>query len=106
MATKIPIPDVQLINLAVILAVQADMRRNPAEACFKYNLCAADVPFFESLGADQLWALVGNLNQCIFQLRPELLRLAIVPPGMAGIMALASRPATKDSIGLSRFPHK
>lgn len=100
MATNVQIPDFQLINLAVILAVQAEIRKDPAVACFKYNVCAADLPLFESLGANQLWSLIGNLDQCIFQLRPELLRLVTVPPGVAGIMALASRSASKESTRL------
>lgn len=87
MSTGVQIPDIQLINLTLLLAIYANVNRDPAAACYQFNLRAEDVSYFKDLGIERIQSLVASVDQCLFTFRKDLLDLLAAPPGLAGVLA-------------------
>lgn len=96
MSTAVQIPDIQLINLTYLLAIVTSACRNPAQTCYRFNLEAADVHYIQSLSIDKIQALVANLDQCLFVVRRDLLRLIDAPAGLASVLSAVRGAPDQD----------
>lgn len=102
MTTQIKISDVQLINLTLLLAIQNSLNQDPTSACYKFHLRTEDMSHMKDLGFEQIQAIVANIDQCLFCLRPELLDILHLPPSLAGILtAVRNTEITSTSINNS-----
>jgi hypothetical protein len=82
------IPDVALINLSFLLALKEAVSRNPAEACYKFNLKQADLPVIRDLGVAAIESLALDINESLVTLRytgEDLLDLIKTPPALRSV---------------------
>jgi len=91
MTTQVQISDVQLINLTLLLAIHSSANKDPISACYKFNLRTEDISRIKDLGLEQIQAIVANVDQCLFCLRPEILDIFRTPPNLAGVLAAVRR---------------
>jgi hypothetical protein len=89
--------DVQVMNLVFLLAIQASLNKDPAEACYKFGLCAEDVALLDALKSlERINGLAGNLDRSAFTLRDDIRELLFAPPGLVNVYA-AVRDASKST---------
>lgn len=75
--------EVQLLNLSLLLAIQASIRRDPVAACYKFKLGAAQAVRLADISPDKVHAFVANLgHESVFLLRPDLFQLMEAPAGL------------------------
>ena len=80
--------NVQMMNLVFLLAIQASLNKDTAEACYKFGLCAEDGPLLEGLKSlERINGLAGNLDRSAFTLRDDIRELLFAPPGLVGVYA-------------------
>ena len=60
MSNTVQLSDVQLLNLSVLMTIQASIKKDPVAACYKFNLRADQAHRVEGLGQQQLQAIVAN----------------------------------------------
>jgi hypothetical protein len=98
MSNMVHLSDVQLLNLSVLMTIQASIKKDPVAACYKFNLSADQAPRVEALGQEQLQAIVANRgHESLFKLREDFWQLLDAPPGLQGPLStvrLAEPPAT------------
>lgn len=88
MSTTVQLSDVQLLNLSVLMTIQASIKKDPLAACYKFNLRDDQAHRVEGLGQQQLQAIVANRGQeSLFKLRDDFWQLLDAPPGLQGPLA-------------------
>lgn len=99
MSTTVQLSDVQLLNLSVLMTIQASIRKDPPAACYKFNLRDDQAHRVEGLGLHQLQAIVANCGQeSLFQLRDDFWQLLDAPPGLQGPLATVHKPETRATV--------
>lgn len=81
------LPNVQYLNMTLMMLLHVAANRDPARAAFVYDLNADDIALLRSISVEEIEALVANVDVCLFKPRPELLELVQSPAGLAGILA-------------------
>ena len=83
MSNTVPLSDVQLLNLSVLMTIQASIKRDPVAACCRFNLRDDQARRIEDLGQQQLQAIVANRgDESLFKLRDDFWPLLDAPPGL------------------------
>ena len=83
MPNAVHLSDVQLLNLSVLMTMQASIKNDPVAACLKFNLSAAQAQRVEGLGQQQLQAIVANrADESLFKLRDDFWPLLDAPLGL------------------------
>jgi hypothetical protein len=100
MATQDPVPDVHLLNLTLLLAIQSSARDNLADTVLRYNLDMKQAVQLRDLSFGAIANLVANLDQSVFTVRPDLVELLNMPPGLAGILAPARGMRQKKKLSV------
>lgn len=84
--TTTSLANVQVMNLVFLLAIQASLNKDPAEACYKFGLCAEDAPLLEGLKSlERIDGLARNLDRAAFTLREDIRELLFAPPGLVNV---------------------
>ncbi len=85
MSNTVHLSDVQLLNLSVLMTIQASLKKDLVGACYKFNLSVDQAPRVEGLGQEQLQAIVANRgHESLFKLREDFWQLLDAPPGLQG----------------------
>ena len=93
MASTPQISDIELLNFLGLHVLQKELGRDSASACYSFRLPAESITILKGLSEAEIATLVGNMGQqCMFQLRPELLACANAPPELAAVLAAARNP--------------
>jgi len=102
MSNTVHLSDVQLLNLSVLMTIQASIKRDPVAACYRFNLRDDQAQRVEGLGQQQLQAIVANRGEeSLVKLRDDFWPLLDAPPGLqvplstvrfAGTLATVSEP--------------
>ena len=72
MSNTVHLSDVQLLNLSVLMTIQAGIKRDPVAACYRFNLRDDQAQQVEGLGQQQLQAIVANRGEdSLFKLRDD-----------------------------------
>lgn len=88
MSDMVNLSDVQLLNLSVLMTIQASIKRDPVAACYKFNLAADQAHRIEDLRQEQLQAIVANRGpESLFNLRDDFWQLLTAPPGLHGVLS-------------------
>lgn len=96
MSTTVQLSDVQLLNLSVLMTIQASIKKDPLAACYKFNLRDDQAHRVEGLGQQQLQAIVANRGQeSLFKLRDDFWQLLDAPPGLQGPLATVRKTETR-----------
>ena len=83
MSNTVPLSDVQLLNLSVLMTIQASIKKDPVAACYRFNLRDNQARRVEGLGQQQLQAIVANRgDESLFELRGDFWPLLDAPPGL------------------------
>jgi hypothetical protein len=83
MSNTVHLSDVQLLNLSVLMTIQASIKRDPVTACYRFNLRDDQAQRVEGLGQQQLQAIVANRGEeSLFKLRDDFWPLLDAPPGL------------------------
>ena len=83
MSNTVRLSDVQLLNLSVLMTIQASIKRDPVAACYRFNLRDEQAQRVEGLGQQQLQAIVANRgDESLFKLRDDFWPLLDAPPGL------------------------
>ena len=83
MSNTVHLSDVQLLNLSVLMTIQASIKRDPVAACYRFNLRDEQAQRVEGLGQQQLQAIVANRGEeSLFKLRDDFWPLLDAPPGL------------------------
>ena len=99
MSNAVHLSDIQLLNLSVLLTLQANIKKDPVAACFKFNLSIDEGTRVESLGQQQLQAIVANRgDESLFKLRDDFWPLLDAPPGLQGPLSIVRFPGTPVTV--------
>lgn len=92
MSNMVHLSDVQLLNLSMLMTIQASVRQDPVAACYKFNLSDTQARRVERLGQQQLQAVVANCgDESLFTLRDDFWHLLDAPPGLQGALSTVRR---------------
>lgn len=94
--------DVEWINLNMLATIHAGLQGDPAAACSRYALDAAQAERLRHMPLDELWSLVLHVGDTtLFPPRADLLTLLAVPHALAGPLALVhhARPLPLRQLG-------
>lgn len=98
MSNTVYLSDVQLLNLSVLLTLQASVRRDRVAACYRFNLSAEQACRVESLGQEQLQMIVANRgHESVFKLRDDFWRLIDVPAGLHAPLSSVRLPEAQST---------
>ena len=93
--------NVQMMNMVFLLAIQASLNKDPAEACYKFGLCAEDGPLLEGLmSLDRINGLAGNLDRAAFTLRDDVRELLFAPPGLVNVYDAVRDSSTSAAVAV------
>ena len=96
MSNTVQLSDVQLLNLSVLMTIQASIKKDPVAACYKFNLRDDQAHRVEGLGQQQLQAIVANRgHESLFKLRDDFWQLARCPSRSPG--SLVHGAQSRDS---------
>ena len=96
MSNTVHLSDVQLLNLSVLMTIQASIKRDPMAACYRFNLRDDQAHRIEGLGLQQLQAIVANRGQeSLFKLRDDFWPLLDAPPGLQGPLSTVRLAETR-----------
>ena len=77
MSNTVQLSDVQLLNLSVLMTIQASIKKDPVAACYQFNLRDDQAHRVEGLGQQQLQAIVANRgHESLFKLARRFLAVA------------------------------
>ena len=109
MSNTVHLSDVQLLNLSVLMTIQASIKKDPVAACYRFNLMDDQARRVEGLGQQQLQAIVANRgDESLFKLRDDFWLLLDAPPGLqvplstvrfAGTLATVAEPRSMPRRG-------
>ena len=85
---NVHLSDVQLLNLSMLMTIQASVEKDPVTTCFKFNLSADEAARIDGLRQEQLQAIVANRgHESLFKLREDFWALLDIPPGLQGTLS-------------------
>ena len=88
MSNTVHLSDVQLLNLSVLMTIQASVKKDPVTTCFKFNLTADEAARIDSLRQAELQAIVANRgHESLFKLREDFWDLIDTPLGLQGALS-------------------
>jgi len=88
MSNTVHLSDVQLLNLSVLMTIQASVKKDPVTTCFKFNLSAYEGARIDGLRPEQLQAIVANRgHESLFKLREDFWDLIDAPLGLQGALS-------------------
>ena len=103
MSNAVQLSDVQLLNLSVLMTIQASIKKDPLAACYKFNLRDDQAHRIEGLGLQQLQAIVANRGQeSLFKLRDDFWPLLDAPPGLQGPLSTVRLAEPRASLANPR----
>jgi len=99
MSNTVQLSDVQLLNLSVLMTVQASIKKDPVAACYKFNLRDDQAHRVAGLGQQQLQAIVANRgHESLFNLRDDFWQLLDAPLGLQGPLSTVRKAETPATI--------
>jgi hypothetical protein len=99
MSNTVHLSDVQLLNLSVLMTIQASIKRDPVAACYRFNLRDDQAQQVEGLGQQQLQAIVANRGEeSLFKLRDDFWPLLDAPPGLQLPLSIVRFPGTLATV--------
>ena len=99
MSNTVNVSDVQLLNLSVLLTIQASIKRDPVTACYRFNLRDDQARRIAGLGQQQLQAIVANRGDVsLFKLRDDFWPLLDAPPGLQVPLSTVRFPGTVSAV--------
>ena len=98
MSNTVHLSDVQLLNLSVLMTMQASVKKDPVAACFKFNLSSDEAARIDGLRYEQVQAIVANRgHESLFKLREDLWQLLDTPPGLQGPLSMVRLPEIQST---------
>jgi len=99
MSNTVRLSDVQLLNLSVLMTIQASIKKDPVAACYRFNVSAVHAQRFEGLGQQQLQSIVANRgDESLFKLRDDFWWLLDAPPGLQAPLSTVHFAGTLSTI--------
>ena len=99
MSNTVQLSDVQLLNLSVLMTIQASIKKDPLAACYKFNLRDDQAHRVAGLGQQQLQAIVANRgHESLFNLRDDFWQLLDAPPGLQGPLSTVRKAETRATV--------
>ena len=88
MSNVVHLSDVQLLNLSVLMTIQANIKNDPVAACYRFSLREEQARRVEGMGLQQLQAIVANRgNESLFNLREDFWQLLDAPLGLQAALS-------------------
>jgi hypothetical protein len=86
--------DVQYVNFNLLMAIHANVQRDPISAAYQFHLTQQQIEKLASLSLEDLESLAANMrNECLFAPRANLEQLLEAPPGLTiALAAVSSTP--------------
>lgn len=83
--------DVQYVNFNLLMAIHANVHRDPIATAYQFHLSSKQIEKLASLSLGELESLAANMrNECLFAPRANLEQLLDAPPGLAIALAAVS----------------
>jgi len=99
MSNTVQLSDVQLLNLSVLMTIQASIKQDPVAACYKFNLRDDQAHRVAGLGQQHLQAIVANRgHESLFNLRDDFWQLLDAPPGLQGPLSTVRKAETRATV--------
>lgn len=103
MSNTVHLSDVQLLNLSVLMTMQASVKKDPVAAGFNFNLSADEAARIDGLRQEQLQAIVANRgHESLFKLRDDFWPLLDAPPGLQVPLSIVRFPGTLTTVAEPR----
>jgi len=100
MASSASLTDVQIFNYFGLNLLQRIVREDRAMAGLMFSVPVSHAADIAHLTDAQMLGIVTNLgDECLFALRPELLRFARAPEGLAASLAAVRQQSTHSESG-------
>ena len=99
MSITVHLSDVQLLNLSVLMTLQASIKQDPVAACYQFNLRDDQARRLEALGHQHLQTIVANRgHESLFKIRDDFWPLLDAPPGLQGPLSTVRLAETRASV--------
>lgn len=98
--------DLQLINVTLLSAIRNCANQDPTDACYKFNIRSADLPYWKNLTTDKMFAIAANMDECLFTIRPDIYEILNLQPQLAALIATARGTGTQRHQPLLANGHK
>ena len=87
MSNSVQLSDVQLLNLSILLTLQASIKADSVAACYKFGIRTEQARRFEGLTHERLQAIVANRgHESVFKLREDFWQLLDAPVPLHGAL--------------------
>lgn len=91
MDKRIHFSDVQYVNLNLLIAMHANVQRDPISAAYLFHLSNRQIEKLAGLSLEDMESLAANMrSECLFAPRANLEQLLDAPPGLAIALAAVS----------------
>ena len=98
MSSTVHLSDVQLLNLSILMTIQASITQDPVAACFRFNLGAHQAARIQRLRQEELQTIVANSrHEALISLREDFWRFLNTPPGLQGPLSMARLAETQST---------
>ena len=86
--------DVQYVNFNLLMAIHANVQRDPISAAYQFHLSNQQIEKLANLSLEDLESLAASMSsECLFAPRANLEQLLGAPPGLAiALAAVSSKP--------------
>lgn len=84
-------PDVQYLNLTLMMWLQVSATQDPALAAYLFDLPLETIEELRSKSVSEIQELVAHVDVSLFKPRVELMSLMKVPAPLAGVLASVRR---------------
>lgn len=89
--------DVQYVNFNLLMAIHANVQRDPIAASYQFHLSSHQVEKLGGLSLEDLESLAANMrNECLFAPRANFEQLLDAPPGLAFALAAVSEEVSEQ----------
>ena len=103
MSNVVHLSDVQLLNLSILMTIQANIKNDPVAACYRFSLRDDQARRVEGMGLQQLQVIVTNRgNESLFHLRDDFWHLLDAPLGLQGALSTVRLADTRVAVTESR----
>jgi hypothetical protein len=83
--------DVQYVNFNLLMAIHANVQRDPISAAYQFHLSNQQIEKLAHLSLEDLESLAANMrSECLFAPRANLEQLLEAPPGLTIALAAVS----------------
>ncbi|WP_170289161.1 hypothetical protein [Massilia sp. YMA4] len=98
MDNQLNLTNVQYVNFNLLMAIHANVQRDPISAAYQFHLSRSQTEKLESLSLEGLELLATAMHaECLFAPRANLDRLLDAPPGLSIALAAVSSQIRGDS---------